>query len=245
MLRTLLLCTLALWLPASGALAGVVRLVATEYPPYYGASLPEQGLLVALTKAAFRQVGHDVTIEFQPWARALAEAEKGDHDGLIGIWRASEREKLIAYSAEALAENEIGFVGLKGRAISYASLDNLKPHTIGSVRGYSMPAVITQAGLTIELANDDLSNLKKLLAGRIDLALIDRGQADHLIAGQFSESRNLFAWIEPAVSRLPMFNGFSRARPGYERTVADFDRGFEKLRNSGELAAIRQKFGFR
>jgi len=244
MLRNVVSFCLGMGCFMSAASADTVTLVTTEYPPYYAASLPEKGVVSAITAAAFKKVGYDVTVAFLPWARAVSEVEKGTYDGLLGVWHSAERERFLVYS-DPILDNEIGLVALKDRNISYKALSELKPYRIGTVRGYANPASFVEAGLTTDEANDDLTNLKKLIAGRVDLALVDKGVSDDLIAGHMPESKASVVWLEPPISKIPMFNGFAKNKAGYERRVADFAKGLSQLRASGEFAEIVKKYGFR
>jgi len=244
MLRKIGILFLGMFSVLPSASAEVVRLVTTEYPPYYAASLPEKGVVSAITTAAFKKVGYEVTVDFLPWARAIAEVEKGDYDGLLGAWHSAEREKFLVYS-EPLIDNEIGFMAVKERNLAFKTLTDLKPYKVGTVRGYANPANFTEAGLSAEEASDDLTNLKKLVAGRIDLVLIDKALGEYLLAGQLADSKAKVGWIDPPVSKIPMFNGFSKNKSGYEQRAADFNKGLSLLRSSGEFSEITKKYGFR
>ena len=70
-------------LPA-GAAERPLRLVATEFPPYTGSALPGGGVACEVTRAALRQAGREMELSFRPWARALLEFQRGDHDGASG-----------------------------------------------------------------------------------------------------------------------------------------------------------------
>ena len=47
-----------------------VRLVSIDYPPFYGPSLPGQGVVTQIIKKAFKLSGVKVTVDFTYWARA-------------------------------------------------------------------------------------------------------------------------------------------------------------------------------
>jgi polar amino acid transport system substrate-binding protein len=68
--------------PNIGAARGV-SMVTVEWAPHYGSNLPENGLMTALTTAAFKAGGHDASIEFIPWPRALKEVEAGSANDFI------------------------------------------------------------------------------------------------------------------------------------------------------------------
>lgn len=63
-----------------------VRMCTVEWAPYYGAELPRNGMLTALTDAAFRAGGHTTALEFMPWARAMLEVKQGDRDLVLGAY---------------------------------------------------------------------------------------------------------------------------------------------------------------
>ena len=242
MLKQLCVTVLCLFGAQTATAGESIRLVTTDYPPYYGSDLPENGVVVAITKAAFKHAGYDVTVEFMPWARALSEVEAGRRDGLLGAWYSAERVKAMAFS-EPLLDNEIGFFAKRSSGIATATLDKAKSYRIGTVRGYANPPEFEAAQLTVEEANNDLTNLKKLDSGRIDLILVDRALANHLINTQMPGSKGELAWVDPPVAKLALFNAFSRKVPGYETTLAEFNRGLEALKSSGELKAIVDRFG--
>ena len=62
-----------------------LQLASTDYPPYFSSALPEGGTLTALTRAAFKAAGYDITLVFLPWARLMLELERGKHDGVVAV----------------------------------------------------------------------------------------------------------------------------------------------------------------
>lgn len=217
-----------------------LNLVSTEYPPYYGAALPEQGAVLAVVKAVFAAAGYQTEVNFRPWARALPELRAGQHDVVVAVWYQADRERYLAYS-EPIWVNQVGFYGRRDQTIDVQSLPALQKWRIGTVRGYANPPAFVASGLQGEDVVDDVSNLRKLDAGRLDLVLIDRDLAAYLLAAQLPQARARLRWLEPAVASMPLHIGFSRARPGYAAQLADFNRGLAQLRKSGEYARIVQR----
>ena len=70
---------LTLTLPWAHA-SETVTLASTEYPPYYGSSLPQGGVIAEIARQAFKRTGYELRIEWDPWARALKTAQEGSDD---------------------------------------------------------------------------------------------------------------------------------------------------------------------
>ena len=75
----------------------VVTMGSTEFPPYYGAHLPGQGVLTDITVRAMQKMGYRVEVQFMPFARTLANGRVGAVDGIIALWRSDEREQWFAF----------------------------------------------------------------------------------------------------------------------------------------------------
>lgn len=241
--RDSLLWLAATAVPALPARAADVplRMVATEFPPYTGSALPGGGVACEITRAALRQAGWSMELTFRPWARALLEFQRGDHDGVIGAWRSEERERTMRFPLPLGILNQVGFMVRADRRRRVDDLGALRDLRIGVVNGYANPPRFEAAHLPVEAAVDDLANLRKLLAGRVDLALVDKGVAVHLMETQLREVAGKLAWLDPAVSEVPLYTVFSKVRPEGERFAAALSRGLGELQGSGRLAMLLQQ----
>jgi polar amino acid transport system substrate-binding protein len=231
----------ALSAPSARAADAPVRMVATEFPPYTGSALPGGGIACEITRAALRQSGLTMELTFRPWARALLEFQRGEHDGVIGAWRSAERERTMRFPQPLGILNQVGFMARSGHQRRIDDLAALHDLRIGVVNGYANPPRFDAANLQIEGAVDDLANLRKLLAGRVDLALIDKGVGAHLLETQLRAGAGKLVWLDPAVSEIPLYTVFSKIRPEGERFTAALSRGIGDLQGSGRLALLLQQ----
>lgn len=62
-----------------------VRLASSEYPPYFGEQLDNQGVITEIIVEAYTRVGYEVEIKFMPWARSLEMTKEGDFDGMFAL----------------------------------------------------------------------------------------------------------------------------------------------------------------
>ena len=234
---------LAISLLAASVNAEEIRMVTVDYPPYFGSSLPDEGPVAEIAAKAFKKVGYDLKVSYVPWARAMQDAKAGKSDGLLGAWYAKEREQWFVYSAP-LPGNEVVLFKRKGASpASFTSYDELKPYKVGIVRGSRNPPGFDAAELKTEVANSDKLNLTKLAKERVDLILIDRGTAKHIISNELATYEGQLESIEPPLEVLPLYLLISKKIAGYEKKVDDFNRGLKMLQDEGGVQAILQKHG--
>jgi polar amino acid transport system substrate-binding protein len=235
--------------PAAGK--PVIRLASLEWEPYIGARMPDQGYVAALIRAAYADQGYAVEIEFYPWARALHLARTGEVDGLMPEYFNASREAEFEYSAAfpggplvlyKRRDADIAFA-TDPQAHQDAALRALKARRFGVVRGYlNTPVFDAATYLVKEEANDDATNLRKLVYGRIDLAVIDRRVAEHLIRTQYPDYAARLEPMAPALADIPLYIAFSRKSPRKAQALAAFNRGVERMRADGRLDALYARY---
>lgn len=229
----------------------VVRLATLEWEPYIGTRMPDQGYAAALVRAAFADQGVKVEIAFYPWARALHMARIGEVDGLMPEYFDASRETEFQYSA-AFPGGPLMLYKRRGDAIAFttdpvkhqdAALRALKTKRFGVVRGYLNTPVFDAAKyLKKEEANDDATNLRKLVYGRIDLAVIDRRVADHIIRTEYPSYASKIEPMSPALAEIPLYIAFSRKSPRMRGSLATFNRGLAAMRKDGRLDALYKRY---
>jgi len=214
-----------------------VVMATTEFAPYMGAQLNHQGVAVAIAAEAFRREGYTLQIRFLPWVRGLAYAKEGKVDGMVGMWYSQERTQWFAYSRSVMS-NKIGFYERRDNPIAFTDLAKLKPYTIGVVRAYANPPAFDAAHLHTDEAVDDITNLRKLAAGRLDLVLIDKAVAQYLIDNSLPELKGQLQWIEPPVDILPLYVGLSKQAPDFQKKLTALNAGMESMQRDGTLTRL-------
>jgi len=182
----LLLLLLPAELPRAEESTQVVRLASLEWPPYAGEALPGQGASVAVVRAALAAMGQRLQVEFMPWTRAVAvgqDSGSGFH-GYFPEYRSSEVETSFQLS-QSIGSGPLGFVEKRATPVRWDRLEDLSGIPIGVVRGYvntaEFDAMVASGELTAVPASDDLANIRKVLSGRLPLAVIDRHVLAYLI----------------------------------------------------------------
>jgi polar amino acid transport system substrate-binding protein len=244
MLRLLLVLAIAVTASSPGLAQTRHLIFATcEFPPYYGAQLPQQGPISEIISEAFKLVGYTAEIRFLPWARALDLGRQGVVDGLTGIWYSKEREQWFLFS-NPLPGNEIILLKRKGDPPErFTNLEALKGFTIGTVRGYVNPEGFDAAGLKVEAVTEDVQNLLKLRSHHLDLVLIDKGVARWLIHQKMDQASDLFEELTPALVSNSQYLAISKTTKDAKQLVDAFNQGLTLLTKQGSLKRILSKHG--
>lgn len=223
----------------------VVRLANGEWPPYTGASLPKQGCDSLVVAEAFALEGVKVVYEFLPWARGYMLSQNGVLDGAIDWADTAEHRAAHFVSKDYISRQLWVFFHRTATSISWDNLHDLRGKTIGLTIGYAYsdvfaPLKAANPAQFSEAASDSL-NLKKLLTGRIDLFPIERAVGLYLIGTELSgeEQAQLTDHPKP-VADLYTHLLLSRAKPGNEQRMLQFDRGLHRLKASGRYEQIMQ-----
>ncbi len=232
------------------AAAEPIRLATLEWEPYIGTGMPQQGYVATLVRAAFAEQGLEVEIEFYPWARALHLARTGAVDGLMPEYFDASREADFAFS-DSFPGGPLLLYKRKDARIAYSAdpvresdraLRALKSFRFGVVRGYlNTPTFDAAKYLTKDEASDDATNLRKLVFGRIDLAVIDGPVAEHLIRTRYPDYAAKIEPMPPALAELPLYIAFSRKSARMQQALDKFNLGLKALASDGRLAALREK----
>tara|TARA_R110002167_G_scaffold23131_3_gene82437 strand:+ start:1843 stop:2592 length:750 start_codon:yes stop_codon:yes gene_type:complete len=234
---------LSLSAPSTAFADRSVVLLTSEYPPYHSETLPNQGILTQIVKEAFASSGYRVTFKFKPFARTLQEGKADKVDGILSLWYSDERAKDFLYS-DPLPANRIGFFARRGTRINYRELSDLSPYRIGVVRGYDNPEQIKEAGLEVEVTANDAQNIAMLVAGRLDLALIDQHTGHFFLYKNHPDRVSEFTWLEPALEERLQYVGFSKRAKDYMVIHRAFNRGLSKLRSNGRIEEIFKAQGY-
>lgn len=183
--RFILVFLFLLLLSTPGFAEGKKVIFASSYwPPYTGELLSHDGATSAVIRQAFKAVGYEVEIRFYPWNRTLQEVENNpDIQGYFPEY--SGREAQYLYS-DAIGKSPVGFAKRSRSDTSWHSYSDLQGYLIGVVSGYvnteRFDELVAAKKIRTEPAVSDLLNLRKLLAQRVDIAVVDMNTFNYLVS---------------------------------------------------------------
>lgn len=187
---TLVLASAGAWVHAG---AETLRLATGELPPYASEHQPDQGIALDIVRRAFALMGYDVTYTFKPWMRSLEEAREGKWDGTAHWGRNAQRDVGFLVSDSILTEQWV-FVYRQNAAATarfdWKVFSDLAPLRIGAVQFNTYTpefwALQRSGALKVDFAVDDVTNLRRLVAGRVDVVPMERNMACFLMKTQFA-----------------------------------------------------------
>jgi polar amino acid transport system substrate-binding protein len=202
-----------------------------------------QGFAVDLVRAAWAAAGVDVELVPLPYTRCMKEVDRGDLAGCFDTLRDPVLESKYRWHQQPLFQARIGIYGrvAAGPPPVDVGLENLRGKRIGTTHGYDYGAAFDgDKTMLRDEAPSDLSSLRKLVAGRVDYALVfDRVAND--IAKAHPQLGKEYALHGVLVEPF-LYISFSPKYPDIDRIVALFDQGLAKLRKSGGYARIEAQW---
>lgn len=208
-----------------------------EWAPYLSEDLPHGGFATRICTAAFALAGIEVTYKYLPWKRSYLATQSMKYDATLGWHKTPEREKTFLFSEPILSETTY-FYYRKDAHLPTKTVADLKGKTVGVTLGYANTAIlrpiVERHGGTIDIAPNDVSNLKKLVKGRIHLfpcseIVFNSLAKTHLRA----EELELLERSKDAYYVGDHHFIVSRKHPNALEIIDKFDKGLKLLKESG------------
>ena len=223
-----------------------IRIANGEWSPYDGETLPHYGCDAWVASEAFALNNITVEYGFFPWARAYSLAASGEWDGTIE-WADSDTHREDFYiSRDYLSRQEWAFFYLKSTSFQFLSEEDLTGMTIGITAGYeygpNFQSLYQSEAARFEEASSDIANFHKLLAGHINLFLMEKNAGQMILENNFSPEEVVrIDTSERAIDEFLPRILLSRALPQNESLILLFDQGFEQLKESGRYEIIMEE----
>lgn len=230
----LMCCTIS-----TAAGAETLKLSTGELPPYATQERADDGIALNIVRQAFARVGYNVTYQYLPWKRSLENARAGLSDGTAHWGKNPDRDKGFLISDNVMTEQWV-FLYRDDRQFDWHTLNDLIGLRIGATKSYTYTPEfwrMQKSGtLTVDLAEDDISNLRKLVAGRVDVVPLDRNVACYLLDAHFTaeQAAHVRAHTKLLTPNFTTHLMMSRKLPASAARVAAFNRGLQILRKSGD-----------
>lgn len=222
----------------------IVKLASLEWEPYIGTKLKDQGYAAILTREAFKASGYSVEISFMPWARVVAMAREGKYDGYLPEYSAESLKNDFLVS-DPFPGGPLVLFKRKSDSITYTSLADLKPYKIGVVRDYVNTEEFDKAlFLQKELANNDTTNLRKLMGKRIDLVVMDKFVGIYLMKQDFPDHVEEIDILSQVLEEKSLHLCISKKSPDAETKMKAFNDGLKIIKDNGMVEALLKTNGF-
>ncbi|GFK93149.1 L-cystine-binding protein FliY [Fundidesulfovibrio magnetotacticus] len=197
------------------------------------------GLGVDIVRELQRRTGDASPIGVYPWARAYAMAQREPGVLILPITRLPEREALFEWLDPFLSLEWI-FCAVEGKAPRLASLEDAR--RVGSIGTYPKDAreqYLSAQGFTnLEPATDQIANIRKLLAGRIDLLATTNISLPDVRELAGPEGRRILK----VLSFKTVDVGLAFSKGTDPAVVRAWREAFAAMREDGTLQALRERW---
>jgi polar amino acid transport system substrate-binding protein len=207
----------------------IISIATLEYHPWTGKNLKFNGFVNHVITEAFRRKGYSVKFTYLPFKRGVIETKNGQYSALSYVYWSKNRGKEF-YLSEPISEEKIVFFHLKSNPIKdWKTLDDLKNYKFGATRGYTYTKEFWQAieskRLKADLADSDMQNFKKLLAGRIDIFPSGLVNGFSLLQKEFDPDKSqLLTYHLKPLSNTTGHLAFTRSRHDSANLLQIFNR---------------------
>ncbi|MFD1159594.1 substrate-binding periplasmic protein [Roseovarius aestuarii] len=212
-----------------GAKPTTIRIATGEYRPFTGQDLPGHGLVNTHVRSVAKAAGFDVEFHYMPWKRALEATRRGIFDVSSYWYYSAEREDDFIYVGPIQMDTIVFMVRDDFPTEDWNALTDLSGLRIGVVPGYTYTQEFWDLGdsgvLDLFEAPSDEANLKKLLAGRIDVFPVNSGVGQHTLENALSpDEQAQLRTLETPLSTTPGYVLVSRSAPGGVSLAAALQR---------------------
>jgi len=226
-----------------------IVLVADAWPPYNNEVGSErEGFMIDVARAVFEPRGYEVDYLNVPWRRALAGTRDGTYDGAVAASR-TEGPELVFPECELL-RNHPAFYARSDSTWEFRGPSSLEGVALGAIRGYDYVDwlngyIEANQGRPerVQVVSGDSplqQNLRKLVAGRIDVIVDNEGTIRYVARQLGLLDRIRLAGSDPTESLC--YIPFSPATGRGEEQAAILSRGIRELHASGELARLLSSY---
>lgn len=229
--------------PPPPAASDEILVVTGEYPPYTGEDLEGGGFTTAIVEAVFAEMGQPVKIEYYPWPRCEAMVQNGEAWGTFPYTPTEERKADFLFSDDLVLGRAAWFYyGDAFDGFQYETLSDLKEYRIGGVEGYFYLESLQEAGLSVDMANDDLANFNKLRADRIDMFPANEYVGWWIIQTNLPDDVDSFHTLEQPYNVNVLSMMASQSYPDSEKWLQEFNEALARIRDKGTYQQIFEQY---
>lgn len=226
-LKLLIVCFTFLVVSPVFAQKNNILIATLEYPPFiYSDGGQVKGPIVDKVRNIFGKLGINVTIKILPIARGLLSVKNGEFDAYFSLKKTQEREQELLFTRTPLIQQPFVFFVKKNSKILWnGNINDIKKYKIGVVSKTSYGMIFddyVKRGLidNIDEAKSFELNIKKLIAGRIDLVINSHDVGNYLIK-KFNSENEVVA-LYPPVKIINSYLAFTKSRD-YSSLADQFD----------------------
>lgn len=220
-----------------------VRIGLDEWPPFASntLNLPQQGLSVEILTKIFKEAGYTPKFQITSWPRVVKGLKSGTFDAIGNLWFTEPISKWVFYSAP-YHHSDLKFIVSKKKTITYDTIQDLKPYTIGIGIGYTTNTEFDTAKdlKKVEIPLSALG-MEMIQRGRLDMVLDSEEVFLYLLSHDFRENAADFQILEKELIPSPIYLGAAKKNSAGQKLINDFNSALDRLTRQGIIREITER----
>lgn len=226
--------------PSDRALVGFTENLA---PLNYQDESGPQGFSVELLRQMATVAGLPLSLQVLPWMRAVQMAEAEPASVLFSLTRTTEREAQFQWVGPIAQRRILIYKLASRRDLHLAQLSELGAMRIGVARDSATDRALQAAGLKpgeqLELGLDDATNVRKLLAGRMEFVAL----LDWAAAWNMRQLKKPYATLQPVMEQDTSRAYWYGLRPDADPAlVRRLQAELDAIKRDGRYERLRQRY---
>lgn len=228
------LVAIAFMVSASSLMAASLKM--GSYPIPKMVESKDKGVFVDLAKEVAKRGGYTLNLEIAPPPRTVESFSQGKIDGFFPAL-----DVLISGAAAKSSPiyTKVDFAFFKKGATNLKTIKDLEGKKVGITRGYPYAGeLMSNKKIIFDPADDDVTNMKKLAAGRIDAFVVE--EKSGLEALKKSGETSVTYDSSKPLSRQAVYFAFKNNPDGKSAAEA-FSKALGDMKKDGTLGKIMSK----
>lgn len=217
----------------------------SQWEPFYGPNLPQDGVLIALIKAALATQDIEITADFLPWSRAVEETRRGRYDAIPGMYFTPERARQFRFSKPILPVETV-LISIKGTVPArYETLSDLAGYVFSVLKNNAISPAFENADLRKVETPHQANQVRAIVMGSADIAAVSSRRVFFEAAERMGYRRQRFQVLTPILKHNNAYLATPRTHANSEALIAVFNAGLEQIRATGRFQQILDAYDMR
>lgn len=235
-----------LWLSALPAAAETLTFSCSNWRPYTGKDLPQNGILGDLATEILKEAQLDIDIDFKPWPRVINELKSGNLDGSYCVMKTEERQKFLHFSEKPILKLANGFFRLKDNKAEYNTPADLKMLRIAALDNSSDVTHLNNLSpdtFKAQVFHNNVNGMKMLLGNRFDFIMMGRLVGETILKDNLPDAQGKVIYYKDIVTS-DIYITLSQKIANADKLIQKIDQAHQSLIEKGKLNAIYARHGF-
>jgi polar amino acid transport system substrate-binding protein len=239
MLRLFAILSLSLVLPTAMAATPLRVCAESDWAPYsFNQNGRSAGAAVELIQAIFKQQQIELQIDSGSYQRCLKLTASGQYDAVLNVGKTPERLAQFAWPQLPSMKIKLQLLANQQWPKQAPNFEVFGHKRVGITTGYEYPdAMLTQPGIIKIESLSELTNLRRLAAGNLDLMVLSEHTFSNL-SSQLSNKEKAAIHNWGTLTELPIYVAFNPQASQLAHWLKAYDTGLSYLRKKGEDKTI-------